>query len=211
MVGDSCKAFEHALVGLDRLEVRRLFREVESREGLARAVEELVAPSLEHIGAAWEQGSLALSQVYVSSRFCEELLVEEGAATLLGRPGQPRIALGIYEDYHQLGKRMVLSVLRSSGYAVLDYGRVDEDTVCRRLADDRIQILLLSTLMLSSAVHVGGLIRRLRREGNPVKVVAGGAPFRLDPELWREVGCDAPGGNASEVIGIIRNLEGGLS
>ena len=38
------------------------------------AVEQLVIPALEQIGTCWYEGSVALSQVYMSGRFCEELI-----------------------------------------------------------------------------------------------------------------------------------------
>ena len=37
-------------------------------------MEKLVVPALERIGAGWEQGRVALSQVYMSGRICEELV-----------------------------------------------------------------------------------------------------------------------------------------
>jgi len=40
----------------------------------------------------------------------------------------------------------------------------------------------------------------------PVKVIVGGAPFRFDSSLWKEVGADAFGYNASDAFDIIQSL-----
>ncbi|MDZ7777050.1 MAG: hypothetical protein U5L09_16260 [Bacteroidales bacterium] len=50
---------------------------------------------------------------------------------------------------------------------------------------EKIKILLLSVLMLPSALHVKDLKQKLN--GTGVKIVVGGAPFRFDENLWKEV------------------------
>jgi len=37
-------------------------------------------------------------------------------------------------------------------------------------------------------------------------LIVGGAPFRFDANLWKEVGADAMGKNASEAINIITHF-----
>jgi methanogenic corrinoid protein MtbC1 len=49
---------------------------------------------------------------------------------------------------------------------------------------------------------------RLQALGSEVKVVVGGAPFRLDDQLWKEVGADAMGREASEALDIIAKMMG---
>ncbi len=44
-----------------------------------------------------------------------------------------------------------------------------------------------------------------------VKIVVGGAPFRFDDQLWREVGADAMCRTASEAVDVIHEVMGGVS
>ena len=60
--------------------------------------------------------------------------------------------------------------------------------------------------MLPSALKIKELRAKLDVAGLAVKLVVGGAPFRFDPQLWREVGADACGQNALEAIEIVRGL-----
>ncbi len=119
------------------------------------------------------------------------------------------MAIAVLDDYHLLGKRIVHSVLRAGGYDLHDYGRVTVDEAVRRTGEDRIRILLISTLMLPSALHVRDLVMRLKSARREVKVIVGGAPFLFDPQLWREVHADAMGRSASEAAGHHRNHRGG--
>jgi trimethylamine corrinoid protein len=120
-------------------------------------------------------------------------------------PGdRPRLAIGVLQDHHALGKRLVKSALHSAGYRPLDYG---QGLTGPELADlavrDEIDLLLISCLMLNSAVRVEEVLAGLRRAGSPAAVVVGGAPFRLDPGLWKEVGAQAMGVNCTDAVGMV--------
>lgn len=169
-------------------------------------VEQLVVPALEHIGIGWEQGRVALSQVYMSSRICEELVDAVLPRSRLVRQDQPKMAIAVLEDYHLLGKRIIYAALRASGFDLLDYGRMDLASLMRRVSADEVRILLVSSLMLRSALRVQTLTAELKRLGLPVQVVVGGAPFRFDPELVHQVGADVTARNSSEAIAVVTRM-----
>lgn len=201
--------FEQALLSLDKIAAKRLL--TESQLAPIQFVEQVIIPALERVGAGWEKGTVALSQVYMSGRICENLVDTFLPPGAPNRKDQPRMAIAVLEDYHQLGKRIVYSMLRASGFELLDYGRVEVDDLVRRVQDDKVQVLLLSTLMLPSALRVKDVRTKLNEMGLDVKIVVGGAPFRFDDQLWQEVGADAMGRNASEATGIIARIMGGAA
>ena len=83
---------------------------------------------------------------------------------------------------------------------------MDMDQLVARVKADGIRILLISVLMLPSALRVRQLRERLEAEGCRPKLVVGGAPFRFDEQLWKEVGADAVGHTASEAIAVVTRL-----
>ncbi|MCK4766304.1 MAG: cobalamin-dependent protein [Candidatus Aminicenantes bacterium] len=202
---------EQALLSIDRLSARRVMEEAHAGMQPMAIAEKLLVPVLERIGQGWEEGRLALSQVYMSGRISEELvdtLLPPGHAH---RKKQPRLAIAVLDDYHMLGKRLVYSVLRADGFDLLDYGAVNVETLISRTKADNIQVLLISTLMLPSALRVKEVTGGLKKKGLDTKVVVGGAPFRFDEQLWQEVEADAMGRNASDAVAVINNLGGGVS
>jgi len=205
---DDCVArFKDALLSLDRLQAKSIIEAVLNDSNPLMTVESLLVPVMEALGRGWEDGHLALTQVYMSGRICEELVDELLPPSADARSQRPVLALAVFEDYHLLGKRIVNSVLRSGGYKVLDYGHgqgVDE--LVARVRQDGVDILLISVLMLNSALRIRQLSERLKAEGLATRLIVGGAPFRFDPELWREVGADAMGYNASDVLPLVKSL-----
>lgn len=193
-----------ALAALDRPRVEALFQQALSRTGPMQAVEELMVPALIQLGEEWNAGKVALSQIYMSSRICEDIVDRILPVSATGRKAHPRLAIAVLSDYHTLGKRIVLSVMRASGFDVLDYGRMDVDELVERVLADDVKILLISVLMLPSALKVKAVRAALHARGNRVRIAVGGAPFLFDPELWREVGADAMGRSAADAVTIAR-------
>lgn len=196
-------SFRAALETLDRLGAESVVNQALAHLTPILVVDQIVVPALEQIGLAWEQGDIALSQVYMSGRICEELVEQVLPPSDPDRKHQPRSAIVVLSDYHMLGKRIVYSQMRASGFELFDYGRMDVDELVERALADNIRVLLISVLMLPSALKVGQVCARLKAAGLPVKVVVGGAPFLFDDKLWSEVGADAMGRNAAEAVTIV--------
>ncbi len=172
-------------------------------------IEEIVVKALDHIGVGWETGDYALSQVYMSGRICEDLLDKMLPDESGQRREKPKMAIALLHDYHSLGKKIVYSVLRAGGYQLLDYGRIEVDDLVDRIREDRLELILISVLMLSSALQVKEIVRSLSHASGGLKVVVGGAPFRLDRQLWQEVGADAVGYTASDALHIVKTFKEG--
>lgn len=193
-----------ALLELDRNAARDCFQR-SALVPLAFA-ETVLAPALERVGAGWERGEVALSQVYMSGRISEELLDEILPLHELTGTSHPPLAIAVLDDFHPLGKRIVSSVVRASGFRLADYGMIGVDDLVRRAQSDAIRILLVSTLMLPAALRVRDLKTRLERDLPGTRLVVGGAPFRLNPDLWREVGADGTSATAAGVVPLLRRL-----
>ncbi|MBK9441719.1 MAG: cobalamin-dependent protein [Comamonadaceae bacterium] len=206
----SVASFRDALESLDRVQADSIFQEVLLKLSPIEAVEQVVVPALEQIGTAWDSGEVALSQVYMSGRFCEELVDRTLPPSDPDRKHQPRSAIVVLSDYHDLGKRIVYSVMRASGFELFDYGRMDVDALVERAVADKIRVLMISVLMLPSALKVREVCERLKARGADIRVIVGGAPFMFDDGLWKEVGADAMGSSAAQAVAIVQRLMGEL-
>jgi methanogenic corrinoid protein MtbC1 len=204
------KPFREALESLDRVGAESVFAQALTSLVPIQVIEQVVVPALEQVGVAWQEGSLALSQVYMSGRLCEELVERVLPPSDPDRKHQPRSAIVVLSDYHMLGKRIVYSLMRASGFELFDYGRMDVDELVERAVADKIRVLLISVLMLPSALKVREVSARLKAAAIPVRIAVGGAPFLFDDQLWREVGADAMGRSAAEAVTIVESWMGEL-
>jgi len=199
------KRFYDSLVAMDRVGAGEIAAEA-SAGGLA-FIEAAVVPALERMGADWDQGKVALSQIYMGGRIAEQVVDQILPPSAPQRRHQPVMAIAVLEDYHLLGKRIVYAALRASGFELLDFGAgLTPEVLVRKTVAAHTRILLISTLMLPSALRVREVRRLLDDEGASPKIVVGGAPYRFDSRLWKDVGADAVGAGAAEAVGIVWRL-----
>lgn len=203
-------ALERALMTMDRDQAESIVRRAMKNGSPIEIASELVSRSLQRIGDAWETGELALSQVYMSGIICEEVIDKILPPSNPMRKDQPKMAIAVFEDYHLLGKRIIYSTLRASGFELADLGGgLSTEQLTEIVKKENIKILLLSVLMLPSALRIKELKQSL--SDTDVKIIVGGAPFRLDTQLWEEVGADGYGKDSSDAIEVVTKLMGGLS
>ena len=200
-----CDELERLLLLLDKEAAEKLLMEASEKGTAIEIASQIITATLKKIGDNWEDGSVALSQVYMSGIICEELIDKILPPQSPVRFKQPKMAIGVFEDYHMLGKRIVYSSLRASGFELTDLGGgLTIDYLVETIKKEQIRIMLLSVLMLPSALHIKELKEKLKDVD--VKILVGGAPFRFDAELWKEVGADGFGKDSSEAIQLVTKL-----
>lgn len=205
------RQFEEALKASNRLKADEILQIACKQAPAQEVIEQLVVPTLLKIGKDWEEGKVALAQIYMSGRICEELVNNILPSDVQRTQTQPRAAIAVLHDYHMLGKKIVYSMLRASGFELIDYGRKTVDELVTCVLEDRIEVLLISVLMLPSALKIKQVREKLKQAGSNVILIVGGAPFNFDSNLWQEVGADAMGHNAAEAVTIVRKIKGGMT
>jgi len=202
------QTFEEALLSVDRLEAQNLISKELKTCTPFEIIEKIIAPALENLGTKWEMGEIALSQEYMAGKISEELMIKILPENSLSRITSPRLGITTLGDYHLLGKRMVASFLRTAGFTLLDFGPIEPEKLVERLKEEKIDILLVSILMLNLTSKVRKLRTLLEEEGLGMKIIVSGAPFKFDPLLYKNVGANAMVPDTSELISTINRLAG---
>ncbi|HYN55915.1 MAG TPA: cobalamin-dependent protein [Motilibacterales bacterium] len=200
---------EGALRSGDRVAAELILDGWDAPELDAQALDDLIVPVILRLDSLWVEGGASISEVYMATRLCAAIIDDRRAQGLPAlRPDQPRIAICMLEDSHALGMKMVLQVMRCAGYEVADWGtRRTVNEVVDGVVREGVEVVLLSVLMLRSALRVAQVRERLLHVGWNPFIVVGGAPFRLDRGLAAEVGADFVGMSAADVLPIIGRIE----
>lgn len=204
--GRFAEQLEQAFLAVDLGAARAALAAAAAAMGPTRALEAVLVPALDRLGDRWGRGGASLSQVFMAGRYAERLS-DELLPAAAPPEGAVRVGVAVLEDQHLLGKRMVVAHLRAAGLAPIDLGDgLTPGVLAGRAAEARVDVLLVSTLMLRAALAVRELVAQLRARGSTARVVVGGAPFRLDPALWREAGADACGREAADAPRLVAQL-----
>lgn len=199
--------FLEALLSIDRIGSELVLREIMAKTLSFGEVEQVITETLAIIGDGWEEGDYSLSQIYMSGVICEEIIERMLPEFRQVRKNSPKIGIGVLIDHHALGKRIVKAVVQAEGFEIFDLGDgLTVDEMVDKTMAYRIDVLLVSTLMLPSALKVKGIREQFDQRGLTTRLIVGGAPFRFDSSLWQQVGADADGKNATALIPIIERL-----
>ena len=200
-------AFVEQLLSINRIHSEDIIREVHAKTNHFADVEDLIVNALILIGDGWDKGTYSLAQVYMSGVICEEIVEKLLPEANIKRIAYPKIGIGVFLDHHALGKRIVKSVVKSSGYEIIDFGHgLNVDEIVEKTVENGIDVLLISTLMLPSALKIVQVRDRFEKLNLKTKIIVGGSPFRFDEGLWKRVKADADGKNATDIIAIIESV-----
>ncbi len=199
-----------ALIDLDVDRVKTIFTSLfKGNIGSIEGNESILIEAQKQIGDLWEKGDLALSQVYMAGKICDNLISEIVSSEPPSQSKVMPIYTVVLEDFHVLGEKMLISILRMAGYTVIDYGYgISSDSLIQSIKKDKCEILMVSTLMLHSALKIKQLKDKLIELHLNTKLIVGGAPFNIDPMLWKTVGADATASTASKSIELLQQFMG---
>ena len=98
--------------------------------------------------------------------------------------------------------------MRAQGFEVVDLGlSVANERFVETAARVGADVIGVSSLLLHTAKLIPELKRDLVRNGmERVGVIAGGAPFLVDPHLCERFGADGVGRSPADAIRLVRHL-----
>lgn len=164
----------------------------------------VLEPAQTEIGKMWHRGEISVADEHFATATTEHVM-----SLLHARfPEAPRrnrrvVATTVAGDLHSLGVRLVAEFFEMDGWDVIYFGaNVPSADIIAALADHQADLLALSATSFLTLREVGDLLDGIRRapELKSVKIIVGGAPFNLIPDLYRELGADATAESAMEAV-----------
>ena len=117
------------------------------------------------------------------------------------------IALTVKGDNHDIGKNILVSLLMSAGFEIIDLGMdVHEDKVVKAVKETGAKVVAMSSLLTMTVEEISTVDKLLKKEGlrDKVKIIVGGAPLNM--ELAKKLGADDYADDAVEGVRHIKAL-----
>jgi corrinoid protein of di/trimethylamine methyltransferase len=163
------------------------------------------------VGDRFGAGELFLPELVMSAEAMKAalaILEPELAKGNEARESQGNVlACTVQGDIHDIGKRIVCTMLSANGFSVTDLGvNVKIDRFVEEIKTRKPDIVAMSALLTTTAPNQGKVIKLLVKEGirDQYIVMVGGAPTSLG---WsKEIGADGYGENATEAVRVAKEL-----
>ena len=110
-------------------------------------------------------------------------------------------------DMHDIGKNLVVTLLRGVGHEVRDLGiNVSREAFCDAVAEFKPDVLGLSALLTTTMVEMREVIKALeaRKLRDSCKVIVGGAA--ITEEYAHQIGADGFAVSAPDTVGLVKQL-----
>jgi trimethylamine corrinoid protein len=186
-----------------------------AKKGLSEGIEPLellnqgFIPGINKVGDLFDVGTLFIPELILSARAMQDAAdIINAAIPENDRQVKGRFVIGTVEgDVHDIGKTIVVSLLKASGFEVRDLGRdVSTDRFIKEAEDFKADIIGSSSLLTTTMPAQKKLEEELRKAGlkERYKTMVGGAPVT---QRWaNKIGADAFAENATACVRVAREL-----
>ncbi|MCC6869333.1 MAG: corrinoid protein [Burkholderiales bacterium] len=190
---------------------------------IARHVEDLLAQgqpasqilergliaAITQVGDRMASGEAFIPEVLLAARAMTtavDVLAPHLAAS--GDKQRGKVLIGtVTGDMHDIGKNLVVTMLRGVGFDVRDLGiNVSRDKFYDEVAAFEPDVLGLSSLLTTTMMEMRTIVAGMKDRGldERCKIIVGGAP--VSEEFARQIGADGYARNAVEAVRLVKRL-----
>lgn len=164
---------------------------------------------MESVSYLFKNDMIYIPEVLISSRAMHAgMHVLKPYISLPGMHLPGKIIIGtVAGDLHDIGKNLVVMMLRGKGFEVVDLGiDVSPEEFVYQVKKHKPDILALSSLLTTTMPVIPETIKLLKKEGirDSVKIMVGGAPLTRD--YAGAVGADAYGSSSQQAVEVALDI-----
>ena len=201
--------YDAIVFGEREVVVEQVQKAVDNDEDVVELLNGTMIPALREVGNQFSRGEIFVPEMLVSARamqggidIIEPLLAQSGHEPVA------KVAIGsVKGDLHDIGKNLVVMMLKGSGFEVEDLGVDCRMEHFQEAADRGAQVICLSALLSTTREEMRP-VAEFFSDIEDVKIVVGGAV--ITQEFADDIGADAFGVDASDAVRAVReslNLE----
>lgn len=168
-----------------------------------------LSDGMNEVGRLYESNEYFLTELVLAGETMKEaMVVLEPHLVTDGSERQEKVIVATVKgDNHDIGKNILITMLMSAGYEIIDLGMdCPAERIVQAVKENNARIVALSCLLTMSVNEIRVVGDALREAGlrEKVKIIVGGAPLSMD--LAKKMGADDFGADAIEGVRRIRLL-----
>jgi 5-methyltetrahydrofolate--homocysteine methyltransferase len=201
------KLFDGIVFGERDVVVEMVQQAVDNGDDVIKLLNETMIPALREVGDQFSTGEIFVPEMLVSARAMQAGVdIIDPLLAKSGHEPVARVCIGsVKGDQHDIGKNLVIMMLRGSGFEVDDLG-VDCRIEAFEAAVERgAEVVCLSALLSTTRSEMQPVVEHFK-DRDEVKVVIGGAV--ISQEFADQIGADGFGLDASDAVRAVRESLG---
>lgn len=205
--GSKTPVYEAVLKGNKGIILEEVKKLLEDGSEPDAVINEQLIPAINEVGRLFDQQKYFLPQL-ISSANTMKIAIEY-LEPLLKREEQEERAVIVVAtvegDIHDIGKNLVVLMLKNYGYRVIDLGKdVPAEQIIDTAIKEDAKIIGLSALMTTTMMRMKDVVELKKEKGCAAKVVIGGAA--ITDSFAAEIGADGYSKDAAECVRLVERL-----
>ena len=159
------------------------------------------------IGTLFKNNEVYVPEVLMAARAMHTgLAVIKPLIVSAGVKEKGVVAIGTVKgDMHDIGKNLVIMMLEGTGYRVIDLGiDTPADKFLQVVEEQHPQVIGLSALLTTTMLQMQGTVEKLKKYGDRIKIVVGGAP--ITAKFAKDIGADGYAADAASAVDMVSGL-----
>ena len=200
--------FDCVLKGNKKQIIELTKEELEKGKTPSFLLNEVLIPAINEVGRLFDIQKYFLPQLIASAEtmkeaidYLEPMLAEDREET----PKATIIMATVEHDIHDIGKNLVVLMLKNYGYHVIDLGKdVPAEKIISTAKENHADIIGLSALMTTTMMEMKKVVELVKKEGLHTKIMIGGAV--ITQSFADEIGADGYSKDAGEAVKLAGRL-----
>ena len=162
------------------------------------------------IGRLWQTNQISVAQEHYCTAATQMIMSQLYPYIFaFEKNGKTLVATCTSGDLHEIGVRMVSDFFEMEGWDTFYLGaNTPARDLIQAVKERGADLVLISATMTFHLRYVREMIAAIRKdsETKSVKIMVGGYPFNVAPELWKQVGADGFAKNAESALRTAEKL-----
>ncbi len=167
-------------------------------------------PVLHEIGRLWQTNKIIVAEEHYCTAATQLIMSQLYPQVMnTGKSSKTIVATCIAGELHEIGVRMVADLFEMSGWNSYYMGaNTPTSSIIETLKERNADILAISATITTNIPSVRDLIEAVRKDSelNGLKIIVGGNPFFIDPDLWRRVRADGTAETAEKAVEMAEEI-----
>lgn len=170
-------------------------------------VNDHLIPAINEVGVLFDKQKYFLPQL-ISSANTMKMAIEYVEPMLEHKDAEQKataVVATVEGDIHDIGKNLVVLMLKNYGYRVIDLGKdVPASLIVETAMKEHAEIIGLSALMTTTMMRMKDVVELAKEKGCTSKIVIGGAA--INESFADEIGADGYSKDAAECVKLVDRL-----
>jgi len=188
------KNVQDVLINLEIEQIENVVKSELDRGTNAQDIMNALTQGMHVVGELYEKQEYYLAELILAAEMMKIAMkkLEPHMKSDVKGSGKTIIATTVRGDNHDIGKNILVTMLKASGFDVIDLGMdCPADKIVNAVKESGAMVIALSSLLTMSMEEISVVDKALKNAGirDQVKIIVGGAPLNL--KIAKRLGADA--------------------